>query len=85
VQRADGSYMGCRRVAYGMVGVWGQLVLWKGVPYLRVRGGGVFCRVWGVVVVWCGVGKRIFEHPPLPLRVFENAVFAPLLQVPPTV
>jgi hypothetical protein len=85
VQRADGSYMGCRRVAYGMVRVWGPLVLGNRVQYLRVRGGGVFCCVWGVVVVWCGVGRRIFEHPPLPLRVFENAVFAPLLQVPPTV
>jgi hypothetical protein len=26
-------------------------------------------------------GKAFFEHP-RPLRVFENAVFAPLLQVP---
>jgi hypothetical protein len=50
VQGRDGSYMGCRRVAYGMVRVWGSLVLWKGVPYLRVGGGGVFCCVWGVVV-----------------------------------
>jgi hypothetical protein len=28
-------------------------------------------------------GKLFFEHP-RPLKVFENAVFAPLLQVPPT-
>jgi hypothetical protein len=28
-------------------------------------------------------GKPFFEHP-RPLKVFENAVFAPLLQVPPT-
>jgi hypothetical protein len=41
---------GCRRVADGMVRVWGSLVLWKGVPYLRVGGGVFFCCVWGVVV-----------------------------------
>jgi hypothetical protein len=53
---------GCRRVAYVRVRVWGLLVLWKGVPYLRVGDGGIFCGVWGVVVVWCGVGRGIFEH-----------------------
>ena len=62
VQRADGCYMGCRRVADVRVRVWGSLVLWKGVPYLRVRVVVFFCCVWGVVVVWCGVGRGIFEH-----------------------
>ena len=55
VKSAYGSYIGCRRGAYGMVRVWGQLVLWNMVQYLRVRGGGVFllrvgcggCVVWG--------------------------------------
>ena len=50
VKGAYGSYMGCRRVAYVRVRVWGQLVLWNRVQYLRVRGGGIFCCVWGVVV-----------------------------------
>jgi hypothetical protein len=54
--------MGCRRVADVRVRVWGSLVLWKGVPYLRVRVVVFFCCVWGVVVVWCGVGRGIFEH-----------------------
>jgi len=63
VKGAYGSYMGCRRVAYVRVRVWGSLVLWNMVPYLRVGGGGVFCCVWGVVVVWYGVGRGIFEHP----------------------
>jgi hypothetical protein len=55
VKRAYGSYIGCRGGAYVVVRVWGPLVLWNMVQYLRVRGGGVFCCVWGVVVVWCVV------------------------------
>jgi hypothetical protein len=56
VKRAYGSYMGCRRVAYVRVRVWGQLVLWNMVQYLRVRGGGIFLLCVGcggcVMVVW---------------------------------
>jgi hypothetical protein len=48
--------MGCRRVAYVRVRVWGQLVLWNMVQYLRVRGGGIFLLCVGcggcVMVVW---------------------------------
>jgi hypothetical protein len=53
--------MGCRRVADVRVRVWGSLVLWKGVPYLRVRVVVFFCCVWGVVVVWCGVWEGNFR------------------------
>jgi hypothetical protein len=49
-----GSYMGCRRVAYGMVRVWGSLVLGKGVPYLLVGGGGIF-----LLCVGCGGSVRV--------------------------
>jgi hypothetical protein len=56
VQGAYGSYMGCRRVADVRVRVWGQLVLWNRVPYLRVGGGGIFLLCVGcggsVMVVW---------------------------------
>jgi hypothetical protein len=56
VKGAYGSYMGCRRVAYVRVRVWGQLVLWNMVQYLRVRGGGIFLLCVGcggcVMVVW---------------------------------
>jgi hypothetical protein len=51
VKGAYGSYMGCRRVAYVRVRVWGQLVLWNMVQYLRVRVVVFFCCVWVVVVV----------------------------------
>jgi hypothetical protein len=51
VKGAYGSYIGCRGAAYVVVRVWGQLVLWNMVQYLRVRGGGVFCCVWVVVVL----------------------------------
>jgi hypothetical protein len=71
VKGAYGSYIGCRRVEYVMVRVWGQLVLWNMVQYLRVRGGGVFCCVWGVVVVWCGDWEGNFRTPSLPLRMFD--------------
>jgi hypothetical protein len=33
VKGAYGSYRGCRREAYVMVRVWGQLVLWKGAVF----------------------------------------------------
>jgi len=56
VKSAYGSYIGCRRVAYVMVRVWGQLVLWNMVQLLRVRGGGIFLLCVGcggsVMVVW---------------------------------
>jgi hypothetical protein len=46
VKSAYRSSIGCRRVAYVMVGVGCPLVLWNRVQYLRVKGGGVFCCVY---------------------------------------
>ncbi len=50
IKRADGSYVGCRRVGYVLVRVWCQLVLWNRVQYLRVKGVDVFFLVGGWVV-----------------------------------
>jgi hypothetical protein len=87
VKGAYGSYMGCRRVAYVRVRVWGQLVLWNMVQYLRVRGGGIFLLCVGcggcVMVVWW-VEEEFSNTLRGRQRVFEiGEISHPLLQVPP--
>jgi hypothetical protein len=77
VKGAYGSYMGCRRVAYVRVRVWGQLVLWNMVQYLRVGGGGIFLLCVGcggcVMVVWW-VEEEFSNTLRGRGRVFENGV-----------
>jgi hypothetical protein len=77
VKGAYGSYMGCRRAAYVRVRVWGQLVLWNMVQYLRVRGGGIFLLCVGcggfVMVVWW-VEEEFSNTLRGWQRVFENGV-----------
>ena len=65
VQGAYGSYTDCRRVADVRVRVWGSLVLWNRVPYLRVRGGGIFlwCVGCGGCVVWGWEGNFRTPYP----------------------
>jgi hypothetical protein len=79
VKGAYGSYMGCRRAAYVRVRVWGQLVLWNMVQYLRVRGGGIFLLCVGcggfVMVVWWV--EEEFSNTLRGGRVFENSAIVP--------
>ena len=53
VKGVYGSYVGCRCWGYARVWVWGMLVLWNLVPWLRVGGDGGDC-LCVVFVVWGG-------------------------------
>jgi hypothetical protein len=64
VKGVYGSYVGCRRWKYARVQVWGMLVLWNLVQWLRVGGGaGNFWCVSLVFWVDGAQGKGILEHP----------------------
>jgi hypothetical protein len=66
VKGVYGSYVGCRRWKYARVQVWGMLVLWNLVQWLRVGGGaGNFWCVSLVFWVDGAQGKGILEHPHL--------------------
>jgi hypothetical protein len=72
VKGVYGSYVGGRRWKYARVQVWGMLVLWNLVQWLRVGGGtGDFLCL--VLVFWVdgAQGKGILVHPPLPLTGFR--------------
>jgi len=53
VKGVYGSYVGCRSWKYARVQVWGMLVLWNLVQWLRVGGGAgdFWCLV---LVMWMG-------------------------------
>jgi hypothetical protein len=53
VKGVYGSYVGCRRWKYARVQVWGMLVLWNLVQWLRVGGGSddFYCVV---LAMWVG-------------------------------
>jgi hypothetical protein len=53
VKGVYGSYVGCRCWGYARVWVWGMLVLWNLVQWLRVGGDGGDC-LCVVFVVWGG-------------------------------
>jgi hypothetical protein len=64
VKGVYGSYVSGRRWKYARVQVWGMLVLWNLVQWLRVGGGaGNFWCVSLVFWVDGAQGKGILEHP----------------------